>query len=108
MRCVVEHDRVRAGEDHPTLATSLNNLGMAIAFQWDGSRAAPFLDRATAIRRASFDPPNLPLADSLRCAGFRCFVDGERVRAQPGGYYGGWITQEIFGPFKGEPGCDGL
>ncbi|AGA89426.1 hypothetical protein Thimo_0578 [Thioflavicoccus mobilis 8321] len=34
----------------------------------------------------------------------RCLVDGERVRAQAGGYYGGWITDEIVGPFKGEPG----
>ena len=33
-----------------------------------------------------------------------CFVDGERVRAQPGEFYGGWITSEIVGPFKGEPG----
>lgn len=33
-----------------------------------------------------------------------CYVDGERVRAQAGGYYGGWITAEIVGPFKGEPG----
>ena len=33
-----------------------------------------------------------------------CFVDGERVVAQAGGFYGGWITAEILGPFKGEPG----
>jgi len=33
-----------------------------------------------------------------------CYVDGERVRAQAGGFYGGWITGEIVGPFKGEPG----
>ncbi len=31
-----------------------------------------------------------------------CFVDGERVRPQPGGFYGGWITKEIVGPVKGE------
>lgn len=36
-----------------------------------------------------------------------CFVDDERVRPQPGGYYGGWITDEIVGPVKGEPGIDG-
>ena len=33
-----------------------------------------------------------------------CFVADERVRAQTGGFYGGWITDEIVGPFKGEPG----
>lgn len=33
-----------------------------------------------------------------------CFVAAERVRAQPGKFYGGWVTDEIIGPFKGEPG----
>lgn len=33
-----------------------------------------------------------------------CLVDGELVRAQPGGFYGGWITSRVVGPFKGAPG----
>lgn len=33
-----------------------------------------------------------------------CFVDGERVTPQPGDFYGGWITREIVGPFKGAAG----
>ena len=33
-----------------------------------------------------------------------CYVEGERVRPQPGGFYGGWVTDEIVGPVKGEPG----
>lgn len=37
----------------------------------------------------------------------RCLVDGEEVRSQPGDFYGGWITQDIVGPFKGEPGSWG-
>ena len=36
-----------------------------------------------------------------------CYVDGERVQAQAGGFYGGWITSDIVGPFKGEPGTWG-
>ena len=36
-----------------------------------------------------------------------CYVDGERVSAQAGGFYGGWITGEIVGPFKGEHGTSG-
>jgi uncharacterized protein (DUF427 family) len=36
-----------------------------------------------------------------------CRVDGERVEAQPGGFYGGWIPPDIMGPFKGEPGTWG-
>ena len=31
-------------------------------------------------------------------------VDGEKVQPQPGGFYGGWITTELVGPFKGSPG----
>lgn len=31
-----------------------------------------------------------------------CFINGEKVRPQPGGFYGGWITDEIVGPVKGE------
>ena len=36
-----------------------------------------------------------------------CYVDGERVTPQPGGFYGGWITSDIVGPFKGSPGTMG-
>lgn len=35
-----------------------------------------------------------------------CLVEGETVYPQPGGYYGGWVTREIIGPFKGEPGSE--
>ena len=36
-----------------------------------------------------------------------CTVDGERVQAQPGDFYGGWITSAVLGPFKGIPGSQG-
>ena len=36
-----------------------------------------------------------------------CLVGGETARAQQGDYYGGWITPEITGPFKGGPGTMG-
>ncbi len=53
-----------------------------------------------------------PYPDSVALAGWvsfypgriRCAVAGEVVRPQAGGFYGGWITDEIVGPFKGEPG----
>ena len=32
-----------------------------------------------------------------------CWLDGERVQPQPGGFYGGWITSAVQGPFKGDP-----
>ena len=36
-----------------------------------------------------------------------CTIDGETVRPQPGGFYGGWITSNLAGPFKGVPGSQG-
>ncbi len=33
-----------------------------------------------------------------------CYVDDEQVQAQQGDFYGGWITHDIIGPFKGGPG----
>ena len=32
-----------------------------------------------------------------------CWVNGERVIPQQGGFYGGWITSQVEGPFKGDP-----
>jgi uncharacterized protein (DUF427 family) len=34
-------------------------------------------------------------------------IDGELVQAQPGDFYGGWITRHLTGPFKGAPGTRG-
>lgn len=36
-----------------------------------------------------------------------CYVNGELVTPQTGDFYGGWITSEVVGPFKGEPGTLG-
>lgn len=36
-----------------------------------------------------------------------CYIDDEEVRAQEGSFYGGWITDDIVGPFKGGPGTMG-
>jgi hypothetical protein len=37
----------------------------------------------------------------------RALVDGEPARPQPGGFYGGWITGDVVGPVKAEPGTLG-
>lgn len=37
----------------------------------------------------------------------RCTVNGENVQPQPGGFYGGWVTSSVVGPFKGIPGSMG-
>ena len=36
-----------------------------------------------------------------------CWLDDERVRSQEGDFYGGWVTDDIMGPFKGGPGTFG-
>eukprot|EP00181_Compsopogon_caeruleus_P006418 CAMPEP_0184680158 /NCGR_PEP_ID=MMETSP0312-20130426/3046_1 /TAXON_ID=31354 /ORGANISM="Compsopogon coeruleus, Strain SAG 36.94" /LENGTH=194 /DNA_ID=CAMNT_0027130097 /DNA_START=156 /DNA_END=740 /DNA_ORIENTATION=+ len=36
-----------------------------------------------------------------------CLVDNEQVTPQPGAFYGGWITSDVVGPFKGGPGTMG-
>jgi uncharacterized protein (DUF427 family) len=58
-------------------------------------------------------PAPLPGAEVLaECVAFYaspllCTVNGARVRPQPGGFYGGWITPELVGPFKGDVGSSG-
>lgn len=57
----------------------------------------------------SYPDPNVTFAE---IAGWLCFYPGriecylndERVRPQEGGFYGGWVTDNIVGPWKGPPG----
>jgi len=78
--------------------------------EWKG-RARYWSVGAAAVAW-SYDEP-LPAFEALRDhVGFypgriACFVDGVRARPQPGGFYAGWITPEIVGPWKGEPGTEG-
>jgi uncharacterized protein (DUF427 family) len=58
-------------------------------------------------------PQPLPGAEALsECVAFyardlTCTVGGLPVTAQPGGFYGGWITPDLAGPFKGEAASEG-
>jgi uncharacterized protein (DUF427 family) len=67
----------------------LSRVGWSYA---DPSRAFAALRDHVAFYAAPFD---------------RCSVDGETVIPQPGGFYGGWITSRVTGPFKGIPGSRG-
>ena len=66
--------------------------------------------RVEAAAAWSYERPTPPFAAMRGAVAFyparmdRCTVDGEVVRPQAGGFYGGWITDEVVGPFKGEPG----
>jgi uncharacterized protein (DUF427 family) len=81
--------------------------------EWKGQ--ASYFDVRVGDRRADkaawgYPKPDLrypELADHVAfyCAAMdRCLVDGEKARPQPGGFYGGWISSQVAGPFKGEPG----
>lgn len=81
--------------------------------EWKGT--ASYLDvvggAKVAPRAAWFYPDPTPPYAVLRghvavypAAVDRCTVDGEVVTPQPGGFYGGWVTSRVAGPFKGGPG----
>lgn len=58
----------------------------------------------------SYPDPTITFVDLADCIALyagrmdRCTLGGETVTPQPGGFYGGWITSELEGPFKGGPG----
>jgi uncharacterized protein (DUF427 family) len=58
----------------------------------------------------SYPDPTPAFADLADCIAVyagsmqRCTVGGETVTPQPGAFYGGWITPDLIGPFKGGPG----
>jgi uncharacterized protein (DUF427 family) len=79
--------------------------------EWKG--AAEYVALAGAVEPVGWRYPT-PFPEFADIAGWvsfyparvTCLVAGEMVRPQPGGFYGGWITDEIVGPFKGEPGTE--
>ena len=85
--------------------------------EWKG--AASFLDVVGGAGRTvergawSFRSPTRgfePIAGAVAFyagAMDECTVAGELVAPQPGGFYGGWITNDLEGPFKGGPGTRG-
>ncbi len=83
--------------------------------EWKGpARYWSLVDGARRLDGVAWSYPRpLPEAQALAdCVAFYahdldCSVDGAPVRPQPGGFYGGWITPELAGPFKGEPGSQG-
>lgn len=83
--------------------------------EWKGpAQYWSLMDGAHALRSVAWSYPH-PLAGAEVLADYvalypsmlECRVDGAPVRPQPGGFYGGWITPELVGPFKGEPGSHG-
>jgi len=79
--------------------------------EWKGATQywTPFLQSSRGHRCWSYPDPTLAFEQirdyiSFYPAAIACYVSGERVRAQSGQFYGGWITGDIVGPFKEESG----
>ncbi len=83
--------------------------------EWKGT--ATYFDLRVGERESpraawTYEPPRSAFADLAGHIAFypgrvdQASLDGEPVRPQPGGYYGGWVTDEIVGPFKGEAGSE--
>ena len=70
-------------------------------------------DRQVANAAWYYAQPNIDFAQIKNYVAFypskmdACYVDEEQVQAQAGDFYGGWITKNIVGPFKGEIGSWG-
>ena len=88
----------------------LEAVGGASYCEWKGNASYWSLKSDPSLPVAwSYPNPRTTFTRIANFASFypgrvSCTVDGQAVRAQPGGFYGGWITDEIVGPFKGEPG----
>jgi uncharacterized protein (DUF427 family) len=91
----------------------LDRTTSATFCEWKGSATYHRLrvgDRESADAAWSYLAPTEPFAPITGYLSFypqrvdECFVDGERVLANEGSFYGGWITSRIVGPFKGGAG----
>jgi uncharacterized protein (DUF427 family) len=82
--------------------------------EWKGAAKYWGLSDAQELPAVAWSYPD-PNTNFAAISGWLCFypehvecsVHGERVRAQTGGFYGGWVTDNIVGPFKGDPGTGG-
>ena len=92
------------------LKVSFDQVGGASYCEWKGQ--AEYFAYAGHRLAWRYPRPTQAFAEvagwfSFYPAECRCVVAGETVRAQAGGFYGGWVTDEIVGPYKGEPGRSG-
>lgn len=97
-------------------AGALHDAGGRSLCEWKGAARYHDLVSGTVVReRAAWSYPEpTPRFAALRdhacvypSAADACFIDDERVTAQEGDFYGGWITRGLEGPFKGGPGTWG-
>ena len=100
----------------PATATATRLARAASLWTWTGQARPSFATKPQPTQESVWDYPRPPpLAPYGALRGYvalyptnaECLVNGERVRPQDGGFYGGWVTNEIVGPWKGGPGSGG-
>ena len=103
----IPRDDVLAGTD------SSASAARATICEWKG--AATYFDVVTPDRRVEraawmYATPKAGFEEIRDAVAFyaqavdECWVDDERVVPQEGSFYGGWITSDVVGPFKGAAG----
>ncbi len=94
--------------------TLLHSAGGGSLCEWKGpAHYWDLIDGQRRLAKVAWSYPK-PLAGAevlAQCIAFyahelQCSVGGKSVLAQPGGFYGGWITPDLAGPFKGDAGSN--
>ena len=116
--------RVLETSHPPTYYLQISHFKCGVLKANDASSFCEFKGRANyydieyadkKVYKAAWQYPNasgtfMPMQDYVSVYAHlmdACFVNDEKVNAQEGNFYGGWITSNIFGPFKGAPGTWG-
>lgn len=112
----IPRDDVAEGALTPSDARSTHCEWKGAATYWDvHARDSAHPDGSADVRPSaawSYETPTaafLPITGHVAFSPGRldCEIDGERVVPQEGGFYEGWITSDVVGPFKGIPGSWG-
>ena len=92
--------------------TALQRVAGQSYCEWKGAAEYWGLVRGGEAIGWSYPDPKPAFAEIKNWLSFypgriACYLDGERVRDQGGSFYGGWVTDNIVGPWKGSPGTSG-
>lgn len=89
----------------------LRAIGGSSNCEWKGKASYWALKRDDSMQMLAWSYPSpastfMPLKNHFAFYPGRihCFIDDERVKPQDGGFYGGWVSNEIIGPWKGSEG----
>lgn len=101
----IPRDDIRGGVLRPASGSTVCEW-KGIARYWNVAVG----DRVAERAAWSYERPEPGFSPIAGCIAFyagpmdACYVDDSLVEPQPGGFYGGWITPDVVGPFKGVPG----